>query len=113
MIDLNLTIVISLAVLAFFSFCLFVVIVPVAFQMSRTLNSMQHLLDTINDDLEPTVNQIKQSMGSVKSGLHKARILVMSSTYGILTGLKDYLKSYKSNETSYNNKSRVGEKTRR
>ena len=117
MFDLNHILVISLAVLAFFSFCFFIIVVPIALQLSRTLNSAQHLLDTINDDLEPTINEIKESISGVKtvvqksttkvkSGIHNANVLIMSSVHGILAGVKEYFSSYKSNETGYNNKSK-------
>ena len=116
MIDLNLVIVISLAILAFFSFCLFIVIIPLALQFSKTLSSAQHLFDTIND-IEPTVKEIKQSVDSVrnvvekstqraKSALSNASVFVISTSYGVLAGLKDYLSSYKNTETSYNGKSK-------
>ena len=118
MINLNSILVLSLATLAFISFCLLLVIIPIALQLSRTLNSTQHLLDTINDDFEPTVKEIKQSVDgvrnviqksttSVKSGINNTSILLVSSAYGVLAAVKEYLSSYKINETSYNNKGKV------
>ncbi len=116
MLDLNLVVVISLGLLAFFSFCFFCVFIPVALQFSRTLHSAQDLMETINDDLEPTVKEIRQSIDGVrtvvqtgtttiKSGINEAGILVTSCAYGVLTGIKEYLSSYKTNEKSYNYKS--------
>lgn len=113
--NLNLTIVISLAILAFFSFCIFVILIPIALQLSRTLNSAQHLLDTINDDIEPTVKEIKQSVDKVnsvvkrtgtvvKSGFQEAGILAISSAYGVLSAVKDYVSGFKTGKTSYNGK---------
>ena len=116
MLDLNLVVVISLALLAFFSFCFFCVFIPVAFQLSRTLSSAQNLMDTIHDDFEPTVKEIKQSIDGVKNvvrtgstaislGVGEANILVTSLAYGALTGIKEYFSSYKTGEKSYNYKS--------
>ena len=105
MLDLNLVVVISLALLAFFSFCFFFVFIPVALQLSRTLSSVQNLTDTINDDFEPTVKEIRQSIDGVKRGASKASILVTSTAYGVFTGIKEYLSSYKTSEKSYNYKS--------
>ena len=114
-IDLNLIIALSLSVLAFFTFCIFVILIPVAMQLNRTLSSAQFLLDSINDDLQPTVKEVKESIDNVKQlvrsstksvsvGINEAGILVVSSVHGLLTGVKDYLSSYKNNETSYNGK---------
>ena len=115
---MNLVMVISLSVLAFFSLCFFVVLIPIALQLNRTLNSMQHLLDTVNEEIEPTVKEVKQSIDGVKNIVQKstvvakdavseAGILVVSSAYGVLAGIKDYLVSCKNVETSYNNKKRL------
>lgn len=113
MIDLDFILIVSLGVLAFLSFCTLIIIVPVVLQLSRTLTSLQHLTDTINDDLKPTVNEIKESVGSIKNVFKKGTdklksttyatgIMAISSVHGILKGLKAYLSSYKNNETSYN-----------
>lgn len=110
--DLNLVLVISLAVLAFFSFCFFVLMVPIAIQLSRTLNSAQCLLDTINE-FEGDVKDIKQNISKVrnvvskstelvKSNLQDVSVAVVSSVHGVLTGIKDYFSNYKSNESGYN-----------
>lgn len=117
MIDINLVLVISVAILAFFSFCMFVVFVPIALQLTRTLSSAQYMLDTINDDFQPTVKEIKQSVdkfsGVVKKGstyvqdsVKDAGVLMVSSAYGALVGFKNYLSSYNDNETGYNGKSK-------
>ena len=114
MVDLNSMLVISLAALAFFSFCCLIVVVPIALQLSRTLSSAQHLLDTINDDFEPAVKEIKQSVSSVrkavqsgsetvKYSLGDASVLVVSSAYGVLAGIKEYVTGYKNTENGYNN----------
>lgn len=115
MIDLNFIIGISLGILAFFSFCLFVIVVPVVLQLSRTLSSVQHLIDIINDDLEPTVKDIKENLFEVKNKIQKnsvilktffkkTQIIVVSGVYGLLYGIKDYLYSTTNQETSYNGK---------
>lgn len=117
MININSVLVISISALAFFSFCFFVVFVPIALQLSRTLNSAQHLIDTINDDLEPTLKEVKHSVDDVKNvvqkttntlkdSLSKVRMVILSSAYGILTGFKDYLSSCKTSEGSYNDNGR-------
>ena len=114
MLDLNTIIVISLAVLALFSLVLMMVLVPIAFQFSRALSSLQSLLDTINDDVKPTVKEIKQSVYGVKDALKKgtsvleasvneANVFVASSAHGLLTGVKEYFSACKTNESSYNN----------
>lgn len=118
MIDLNVVVVISLVILAIFSVFILIVLIPISLQLSRTLNSAQFLLDTINDDLEPTVKEISQSITGVKKvvqksttafklGMDEAGIILISSAYGIMAGLKDYLSASKSSKTSYNGKGRT------
>lgn len=123
MIDLNFIIAISLAALAFVLFCLLLVIVPVALQFFRTLSSLKDLLDTVNNDVTPTVKEINQSMSSVKnviqnssstvkSTLDEASIFVLSSAYGVLAGVKDYLSGYKNDKAGYNGRSKVRKEER-
>jgi len=112
--DLNTIVVISLAILAFFSLIVVIVLIPLALQFSKTLSSLKSLLDTINDDVSPTVKEIKQSVYGVKKALAKgtsvlesnvgeASIFVASSAHGLLTGVKEYFSSCKTDENSYNN----------
>ena len=114
MLDFNTIVVISLAILAFFSLVVVIVLIPIALQFSKTLSSLQSLLDTINDDVRPTVKEIKQSVYSVKdalikgtsvleSGVSEASVFVASSAHGILAGVKEYFSVCKTNENSYNN----------
>ncbi len=113
MIDLNLIIVISLAILAFFSFCIFIVIIPIAFQLSRTLSSAKFLFDTVNE-FEPEIKEVKQNIKNVKNVLQQSTlaaksnmgetgIFLMSSVYGIMAGVKEYFSDCKSSENGYNN----------
>ena len=113
MLDLNTVVVISFAILAFFSLVFIMVLVPMALQFSKTLSSLQSLLDTINDDVKPTVKEIKQSVYGVKdaltkgtsvleSGVSEASIFVASSAHGFLAGVKEYLSLCKTDENSYN-----------
>ncbi len=113
MLDLNTVVVISFAILAFFSLIVVIVLIPIALQCSRTLSSLQSLLDTINDDIKPTVKEIKQSVYGVKDALKKgtsvlegstseASIFVASSAHGFLAGVKEYLSLCKTDENSYN-----------
>lgn len=102
--DLNLIVSISLVVLAFSLLCLFIVIIPIAIQLSRTLGSMQNLIDTLNNDLNPTLREIKQSASSVKEQLSMFKVASKSLLCGLLVGIKDYFASYKTSETSYNGK---------
>ena len=115
MIDLNLLVVISLSVLAFFSFCLFIAMIPIIFQFYKTLSSLQRLLDTFNDDIEPLVKDFKNNVSNIKSkldgavillksSLSKAYVLALSGAYGILSSAKDYLCNYKNDNSSYNGK---------
>ncbi len=117
MVDLNVLVVISLGILAVVSLCLIVVLIPIASQLIRTLNSAQHLLDIVNDDLEPTVKEIKDSVSTVrefvKTGsskirteLDKLQVVLGSSVYGLYCGVKEYVTSYKTDETSYNDNGR-------
>lgn len=117
MIDLNLIVVISLAILAFFSFCTFIVIIPLAFQLSRTLSSAKFLFDTVNE-FEPEVREVKQNIKNVKSVLHQSTLLaksnmgetgvfLMSSVYGIVAGVKEYFSDCKSSESGYNDRESV------
>ncbi|OGI08598.1 MAG: hypothetical protein A3I68_01220 [Candidatus Melainabacteria bacterium RIFCSPLOWO2_02_FULL_35_15] len=119
MLDLNTIVVISLAILAFFSLVVVIVLIPIALQFSRTLSSLQSLLDTINDDVKPTVKEIKQSVYNVKtalkkgtsvleSGAHEASMFVASSAHGILAGVKEYFLACKTDENSYNNNGSPG-----
>ena len=107
MLDLNTIVVISLAILAFFSLIVVIVLIPLALQFSKTLSSAQSLLDTINDDVSPTVKEIKQSVYGVKEALEsnmgETKIFVTSSVHGLLTGVKEYFSSCKTHENSYNN----------
>ena len=114
MLDLNTVVVISLAILAFFSLVIVIALIPIALQFSKTLSSLQSLLDTINDDVKPTVKEIKQSIYSVKDALTKgssvlessvseASIFVASSAHGLLAGVKKYFSVCKTDENSYNN----------
>ena len=111
--DLNTVVVISLGILAFFSLILIVIIVPLALQFSKALSSFQSLLDTINDDVRPTVKEIKQSVSGVKDALQKGTsvlesnigevsVFVASSVHGILTGVKEYFFACKTGENGYN-----------
>ena len=117
MFEINHILVLSVGVLAFFSFCLFVLIIPVVFQLSKTLTSLQSLLDIVNDDLRPVAMDLKTSVSGVRNlvndgktlmdlGMEKTRIVALSSAYGFLSALKDYFQSYKNERTSYNGKSK-------
>ena len=114
MLDLNTIVVISLSVLAFFSLVMVIVLIPIALQFSKTLSSIQNLLDTINDDVKPTINEIKQSVYGVKdvltkgtsvleSGVDEASIFMASSAHGVLAGVKEYFSSCKTDKNGYNN----------
>jgi len=96
--DINQLVIYSLILLSIISLCTFAVILPIAMQTSRTLSSAQNLLDTINNDLEPTVKEIKNSMSSVKSVFNETNVAITSSTYGVLVGVKDYLSSCRKNK---------------
>ncbi|MBI2995774.1 MAG: hypothetical protein HYY52_03610 [Candidatus Melainabacteria bacterium] len=111
--DLNLVIVFSFVILTFTSICMLVVLVPVALQLSKTLSSAQSLIDLVNDDFEPTIKGVKESIGNVKTlvktgsktiraGINEAGVIILSSASGILAGVRDYFCSYKNDETSYN-----------
>ena len=113
MLDLNTIVVISLGILAFFSLVLIVVLVPIAMQFSKTLSSVQNLLDIINYDISPTVKDIKQSVYGVKDALKKgssvlqggvdeASILLESTAHGLFTGVKEYLSTCKTEKSGYN-----------
>ena len=112
MLDLNLIIGLSLTVLAFCTFSILLVIVSIAFQFYKTLNSAQHLIDTVND-FEPDVKEIKDSIRNVrkivgkgsnalKGNLDEVNIFLVSSAHGILTGVREYFSSCKSYKTSKN-----------
>ena len=91
--DINQLVIYSLILLSIISLCTFAVILPIAMQTSRTLSSAQNLLDTINNDLEPTVKEIKNSITTVKNGLSETSVVIGSSAYGVLVGVKEYLAS--------------------
>lgn len=113
MLDLNTIVVISLGILAFFSLIVVIILVPLALQFSRTLSSIQNLLDIINYDVTPTFRDVKQSVSGVKNALRKsslvfqssvdeAGILVVSATHGLFTGVKEYFAGCKTKENEYN-----------
>ena len=113
MIDLNTVLVISLGVLAFVSFILIAVLVPVAIQFSRTLSSIQSFMDVVNDEVGPTVKEIKESVYGAKSllqkstsvlnyGVSEAKTMIVASVHGFVSGVKQYLTICKSTESSYN-----------
>lgn len=114
MIDLNHILVISISVLAFFSFCFFVVLIPIVFQLLKTLNSLQYLLDTVNS-FDTDVREVKENINKVKNVVRRSTdvfgtrfrdigILFTSSAYGFIVGLKKYFSGYKTPENSYNDK---------
>lgn len=114
MLDLNTIVVMSLAILAVFSLILIVIIVPLALQLSKTLSAFQSLLDTVNNDVSPTVKDIKESFYGVKDVLKsgtslfedrfsETSILFSSSMHGLLVGIKEYFATCKTDETGYNN----------
>lgn len=113
MIDLNTVMIISLVVLAIVSLCLFIVLIPIALQFIRTLNSFQHLIDMINSDLKPTLGEIKAGVSNIRSSIQKCteptktilqevNIKAVSTLHGFLTGLRTYLMSCKDIKASYN-----------
>jgi hypothetical protein len=113
MIDINVILGISLAILAFTAVCLLIVVVPVALQCHRTLNSAQHLIDVINDDLEPALKDIKCGVNNVKNVVNKysgtaksvidnAGIAIVSTSHGLMTGIKSYLEILTSTKGSNN-----------
>lgn len=104
MLDLNHIVCFSLIILAFFCVFLFIVIVPIALQLSRTLSALQNLLDTLNHDLNPALKQINQGVTNAKEKISNIKVITLSSLYGLLAGMKDYFLSYKTTRTSYNNK---------
>lgn len=125
MFDINQILVLSVIALAFISFCLFVVIIPVAYQLSKTLSSLQGLLDVLNDDLKPMAKELKTSVSGVRNlvsdgktlldlGIKNAKVVVLSSAYGFLAAVKDYLQGCKTSQTSYNGrgKDELGRKSK-
>lgn len=109
--DINFVIGISVAMLAVCMLCILVVIVPVALQYHKTLTSIQNLVDTVNDDLEPAVKEIKNSIAGVKktvgkvsepltSSINKASVALVSSAHGIVAGIKNYISSCKNDTDS-------------
>lgn len=115
MVDLNLIIGISLVVLAISMCCVLILLVPITLQLYRTLNSYQQLLDIINDDIKPTVKEIKRGVSEIKttfnkysspltSAASKISIALASSAHGLLTGVKTYIDNLKDEKTSYNGK---------
>ena len=111
--DLNLILVISVVLLTFFTFCLLLVLIPLAIQLKTTITSIQTLLDSLGG--------VSQNIGFAKSVIEKSRmtfgsqikrtgILVVSGIYGVLSGIKNYLGSCgeKEKETSYNGRRSKG-----
>ncbi len=108
-VDLNQLVVLSLILLALVSVLTFAVILPLAMQASRTLSSAQNLLNTINNDLEPTAKEIRETVNGVKDifskgsetvnkGVKVANVAVKSGAFGFLVGLKNYFNSYKNSD---------------
>lgn len=104
--DINFVIGVSVVILTVCMFCILIVIVPVALQYHKTLSSIQNLVDTVNEDLEPAVKEIKNSITGVKttvkkiseplvSSVNKASVALISSAHGIVTGIKNYISSCK------------------
>lgn len=117
--DINHIVVISLILLVVISICTFAVVLPISMQLTKTLSSAQDLLDTINNDLEPTVKEIKESVSGVKTivsrgatvaklGVNETSMVITSSVYGILVGVKEYFSSYKKEKNSYNGNGKEG-----
>lgn len=102
--DLNLIIVVSLFLLALCSFGVLITLIILGVQLSKTLSSLQSLMSLIQNDLEPTVKEIKEGVANVKnvlgkctmpmsSALEKASVAVSSLVYGVQTGVKSYFSS--------------------
>ena len=102
--DLNLMIVLSLFLLAICSFGVLITLIILGVQLSKTLTSAQSLMSLIQNDLEPTVKEIKESVANIKnifqqcttplsSAVEKAGVAVSSLVYGIQTGVKSYFAS--------------------
>lgn len=108
MVDINLLIGISLLALAFIMFCVLLVLIPIAWQLFRTLNAAQSLIETINEDLKPTAIEIKQSINELKrvfnkctspitKVIDKVKVPIVSSYHGIVSAVKNYLSNYNNN----------------
>lgn len=102
--DLNLIIVVSLFLLALCSFGVLITLIILGVQLSKTLSSAQSLMSLIQNDLEPTVKEIKEGVANVKnilgkyttpmsSALEKASVTVSSLVHGVQTGVKSYFSS--------------------
>lgn len=102
--DLNLMIVLSLFLLAICSFGVLITLIILGVQLSKTLTSAQSLMSLIQNDLEPTVKEIKESVANIKnifqqcttplsSAVEKAGVAVSSLVHGIQTGVKSYFAS--------------------
>ena len=105
--DINFVIGTSVVILAVCMFCILIIIVPVALQYYKTLTSIQNLVETVNDDLEPAIKEIKDSITGVKktvkkvseplaSSINKASVAILSSAHGIVAGIKNYISTSKS-----------------
>ncbi|MBI1857704.1 MAG: hypothetical protein HYR97_01090 [Candidatus Melainabacteria bacterium] len=109
--DWHLIISVSLAVLAGTTLIMLIVLIPLALQFHRTLTSAQHLFDTINDDLEPAMKEIKQGVTEIRSRVkqysspvtsvfNKLSVVLASSAHGVLTGVKKYIDELSTSDKS-------------
>ena len=113
MISLDSILIYSSLLVAIVFICTLAILIPVTIQLSKTLTSAQYLIDTINNELMPTLAEAKSGtenmkkafiIGSyfMKNTINKAGIFLISGTHGVLTGVKNYLADCKSIKTSYN-----------
>lgn len=106
MVDINTIIGFSLAILAFCGLLFIIIVFPVALQLIKTLTSAQVLMDTVNEDLEPTIKEIRSGVESVKSAVKtcssgaksafdNAGVTIVSSSKSVLEGIKSYISAFK------------------
>lgn len=114
MLDLNNVLVLSIAVLAFFSFCIFIILIPVVYQLLKTLSAFQHMLDTVNS-FDSDVRELKENVSKVKGIVRKSTslfdsvfknigVFLISSAYGMAVGVKEYFSPYKTTNNIYDGK---------
>lgn len=112
MTSLDYVVAISLAVLAVSFLGIFIVLIPIGVQLTKLISSMQHLVNNLNDEIQPVVKELRASFDNVKTVVNKCsnstkdvidktKDTVVSITHGVLTGLKAFFKD-KGSKSRYN-----------
>lgn len=108
---IDLTISISLAILAISALLALILFSPIIWQLFKALNTVNHLLDVVQEDLEPIVREISKNVSDVKNKVTdyssncklrftEVGVSAVSTAHGFLSGLKSYVESLRTRNSN-------------